>query len=65
MRKFNKGDRVRKGTDPYIGIVVTVRERGVAGSAVTYTQYIEVEYENGIIIRGEPHCFEKVNEVES
>jgi hypothetical protein len=63
--KFKKGDRVKKRGEPHVGVVIVVRERGVAGSAVTYTQYIEVEYENGITIRGEPNYFEKVDEVES
>jgi len=63
--KFSKGDRARKSGETHVGIVIAVRERGVAGSAVTYTQYIEVEYQNGIVVRGDPSFFEKVDEVGS
>jgi hypothetical protein len=56
----HKGDEVRRISDRMIGIVTTVRERGVAGSACTYIDYIEVEMIDGTIVRSEPRFFEHV-----
>jgi len=58
--RFKRGDRVRRRNDPHIGTVVKIKERGVAGCAVTYAEWIEVEYDNGIIVRGAPSLFEKI-----
>ena len=63
--KFRRGDKVRKRRDTQVGTVIGLKERGVAGSAVTYLEYIEVEYEDGTVVRAEPNHFEKVDEVES
>lgn len=60
MKKFNKGDEVKRINEEHTGTVTTVRERGVAGSAVTYTDWIEVTYPDGLIVRGSPQLFIKV-----
>ncbi len=60
--RIKRGDRVRRRGDIHIGVVVNLRERGVAGSAVTYAEWIEVEYKNGMIVRGDPGIFELVKD---
>ncbi len=62
MKRFNKGDRVRKRGDQHIGTIIQLRERGVAGSAVTYVVWIMVQYDNGMTIKGDPIGFEKVED---
>ena len=58
--RLRRGDRVRRRNDPHVGTIVKIKERGVAGSAVTYFEWVEVEYDNGIIARGDPRLFEKI-----
>ena len=58
--RFRKGDEVKRINEDYAGIITTLRERGVAGSAVTYVEWIEVTYPNGMIMKGDPCLFEKV-----
>ena len=60
MKKFNKGDRAKRINEEYIGVVTSLRERGVAGSAVTYVEWVEVTYPNGMIVKGDPAFFVKV-----
>ena len=60
MKKFNKGDKAKRVNEQYVGAVTIVRERGVAGCAVTYTEWIEVTYPNGMTTKGDPSLFEKV-----
>ena len=62
MTKFKKGDKARKYGDTYYGTVTNVRERGVAGSAVTYHEWIEITYPNGMTLKGPPSSFEKAEE---
>jgi len=63
--KLVKGDRVRREKDTHIGTVTKIKERGVAGSAVTYTEWVEVTYDNGMVVYAEPRAFEKVDEMGS
>jgi hypothetical protein len=58
--RLHKGDKVRRILDGEIGTVTVVRERGVAGSATTYTDYIEVELIDGTVVRCDPRLFEHV-----
>ena len=60
--RIKRGDRVRRRGDIHIGVVVNLRERGVAGSAVTYAEWIEVEYKDGTIVKGDPGIFEIVKD---
>ena len=55
-----KGDLVRRPGDEAVGVVTARKERGVAGSDVTYFEWIEVTYQNGIVLRAAPSNFEKV-----
>ena len=60
--RWKKGHRAKRRNDSYVGIVVKIKERGVAGSAVTYVDWIEIEYDNGMIVRGDPNLFERVED---
>ena len=57
MKKFKRGDRVIHIRDNIAGVVVSIKERGVAGSDVTYIEKIEVQLDNGMILFDSPDCF--------
>ena len=56
---MKRGDKVRKRNELHIGTIVAIKERGVAGCGVTYIEWIEVAYPNGMIVRGDPSSFEE------
>jgi hypothetical protein len=58
--KFKKGDRAKRINEEHAGVVTAIRERGVAGCAVTYIEWIEVTYTNGMTTRGDPRLFVEV-----
>jgi hypothetical protein len=55
--KFRRGDRVQSRVSKFFGEVVEIKERGVAGCAVTYVEWIRVVFENGSEQRGQPEHF--------
>jgi hypothetical protein len=57
MKKPKKGELVTRKNDLSVGTVTRVHERGVAGSACTYIEWIEVTYPNGDVVKGDPHTF--------
>ncbi len=60
--RFKKGDRVRDKRDGRVGNVVKIKERGVAGCAVTYTEYLEIDFGNEIAKKQPPSYFEVIDE---
>jgi peptide methionine sulfoxide reductase MsrA len=58
--KFRKGDRVVSRDGSYVGTVTRIKERGVAGSDTTYVEWIEVTYDNGLIVQSDPSSFTAV-----
>ena len=56
-RKFKKGDRVQRKNDLCTGTVAQIKERGVAGSAVTYIDWIKVAFDNGMVEKAQPYQF--------
>ena len=62
MRRLHRGDKVTRRGDVHVGIITNLRERGVAGSAVTYNEWVEVTYDNGTVVKGNPLLFIKVED---
>ncbi|HIK67151.1 MAG TPA: hypothetical protein EYF95_04210 [Flavobacteriales bacterium] len=62
MKKFKRGDRVRHKQDPRVGKVTRIKERGVAGCAVTYIEWIEIAYVDGTTVKDAPPRFEVVED---
>jgi hypothetical protein len=60
--RFKKGDRVQHRIDSHVGTITDLRERGVAGCAVTYLEWVEVTYDNGMITKGVPNSFKLVGD---
>ena len=62
MRRLHRGDKVTRRNETYVGVITNLRERGVAGSAVTYLEWVEVTYDNGTVVKGDPAYFTKVED---
>ena len=60
--KFKRGDRVRHVKDSFLGVVANIKERGVAGSSVTWVEWIEVMCDNGLIVKAEPNKFRLIDD---
>lgn len=60
--RLHKGDAVTRRGEEEVGTVTRVKERGVAGSAHTYIEYIDVTYEDGRVVQGDPSLFRRVDE---
>jgi len=62
------GDNVQRKGEAKVGVVTSMRVRGVAGSTATYIDWIEVTYQNGTVIKGLPFSFsvvKKASDLES
>jgi|TARA_R110001583_G_scaffold5598_7_gene30075 hypothetical protein len=62
VKKFKKGDRVQDKRDYCFGVIKSVKERGVAGSAVTYISLLEVVYDDGTFGSGDPSYYRAVDD---
>jgi hypothetical protein len=62
MKKFKRGDRACHKQDSRVGKVTRIKERGVAGSAVTYIEWIEITYVDGTTVKDDPLRFKVVED---
>lgn len=60
--KLKRGDKVKHIQDSYVGSVTNIKERGVAGSSVTWIEWVEVSCENGIVVKADPSFFKLVED---
>jgi len=61
--KPKRGMRARLLKQEAVGTITNVRERGVAGSNVTYITLIEITYSTGLVIKCEPSACVLVDDV--
>jgi len=60
--RFQKGDRVSHHRNGFIGTVISVKERGVAGSDVTWIEKVEVALDNGVVMFESPDNFRLIED---
>ena len=60
--RFKRGDKVVSTKDSFVGIVTNIKERGTAGSDVTFIEKLTVTLENGLIVTGYPSEFKLVED---
>ena len=58
--KLQRGDRVKHYRDSRFGTITATKEQGVAGSAVTYLEWVDVAFDDGTTQRAPPGYFKLV-----
>ena len=54
--------RLRRGRDTQVGVITARKERGVAGSDVTYFEWIEITYDDGSTHQYPPSAIEVIDD---